>query len=95
LQDDLGHVNDVTVAETKLARLVGVASDESEPTVPAAPQGQLAFAAGSILGWHRRRAAEINLRLVKDWSSFVRAEPFWLREQSTPHEKPRSTRPAP
>jgi inorganic triphosphatase YgiF len=81
LQDDLGRMNDVAVAETMLAQLVGVAGDGSEPAAPAAPQGQLAFAAGGILGWHRRRAAEIDLQLVKDWNAFVHAEPFWEQKQ--------------
>ncbi len=76
LQDDLGRMNDVAVAETMLARLVGV-SDEAEHAKAAAPSGQLAFAAGGVLGWHRRRAAEMDIRLVKDWKSFERAKPFW------------------
>jgi hypothetical protein len=75
-------MNDVAVAQTMLAQLVGVASNGSEPTTPTTPQGQLAFAAGGILGWHRRRAAEINIELVKDWHSFVRARPFWPCEQN-------------
>jgi triphosphatase len=82
LQDDLGRVNDVAVAETMLARLVGVASDGTEPAAAPLPQGQLAFAAGGVLGWHRRRAAEIDLQLVEDWQAFVRAEPFWLRSEN-------------
>ena len=82
LQDDLGRMNDVAVAQTMLARLVGVVSDGSEPPTPTAAHGQLAFAAGCILGWHQRRAAEINLQLVKDWSSFVRAKPFWPSYQN-------------
>ena len=77
LQDDLGRMNDVAVAETMLAGLVGVANNGLEPAAPGVSQGQLAFAAGAILGWHRRRAAEIDLQLVKDWNSFVRAQPFW------------------
>jgi len=80
LQDDLGRMNDVAVAETMLAELVGVVRDGSLAS-PAAAHGHLAFAAGGILGWHRRRAAEIDLQLVKDWNAFVRAEPFWMREQ--------------
>ena len=79
LQDDMGRMNDVAVAEAMLAQLVGVAGDGPESVAALAP-GQLAFAAGGILGWHRRRAAEIDVHLVKDWNAFVRAEPFWLRE---------------
>jgi len=83
LQDDLGRMNDVAVAETMLAQLVGVANDGSQ-TPLLASHGHLAFAAGGILGWHRRRAAEIDIQLVKDWNAFVRAEPFWLRVENAP-----------
>ena len=85
LQDDLGRMNDVAVAESMLAGLVGVANNGSEPAAPGVSHGQLAFAAGAILGWHRRRAAEIDLQLVKDWNSFVRAQPFWQREHAAAH----------
>ena len=74
-------MNDVAVAETMLARLVGVAGDGLAAAEP--PQGPLAFAAGGILGWHRRRAAEIDLQVVADWNAFVSAEPFWAREQKS------------
>lgn len=77
LQDDLGRMNDVAVAETMLARLAGVSGDGAKPGAAAA-SGHVAFAAGGVLGWHRRRAAEIEVKLVKDWKSFVRAKPFWL-----------------
>jgi inorganic triphosphatase YgiF len=77
LQDDLGRMNDVAVAETMLARLVGVGGDGVN-SGGVAPSGQLAFAAGGVLGWHRRRAAEMDVELVKDWKSFVKAKPFWL-----------------
>jgi triphosphatase len=80
LQDDLGRMNDVAVAEAMLAQLVGVAGEGSRAAATAASQGQLAFAAGGILGWHRRRAAEIDTHLVKDWDAFARAKPFWLSE---------------
>jgi triphosphatase len=80
LQDDLGRMNDVAVAETMLADIVGIAG-ECESSLKA-PPGQLTFAAGGILGWHRRRAAEIDLHLIKDWNSFVRAKPFWLHAPS-------------
>jgi CHAD domain-containing protein len=78
LQEDLGSMNDVAVAEARLARLVGVSAEESSDMVAAsALSGKLTFAAGCVLGWHRRRAAEIDEHLVKDWYAFARAKPFW------------------
>ncbi|HKA79545.1 MAG TPA: CYTH and CHAD domain-containing protein [Xanthobacteraceae bacterium] len=82
LQDDLGRMNDVAVAQTMLAQLVGVASDGAEPPAAAAARGQVAFAAGGILGWHRRRAAEMDVQLIEDWNSFIRVAPFWLQQQN-------------
>jgi hypothetical protein len=79
LQDDLGRMNDVAVAERMLAQLVEIASSAGAPNTS---QGQLSFAAGGILGWHRRRAAEIDIELVKDWNTFVRSKPFWVNDQS-------------
>ncbi len=74
-------MNDVAIAERMLAQLVGIASNGSTSIAPVASPGQLSFAAGGILGWHRRRAAEIDLELVKDWNAFVRSERFWVNEQ--------------
>jgi CHAD domain-containing protein len=82
LQDDLGRMNDVAAAETMLAQLVGVASDGSNADAPIALPRQLAFAAGEILGWYRRRAAEIDLQLVEDWNAFARVQAFWAGGQS-------------
>ena len=76
LQEDLGRMNDVAVAETMLASLVGVTGDEKAGAGRRHPV-PLAFAAGGVLGWHRRRAAEIDATLMKDWKSFVQAKPFW------------------
>jgi triphosphatase len=81
LQEDLGSMNDVAVAEARLARLVGVSADDGSDLVAAsALSGKLTFAAGCVLGWHRRRAAEIDEHLVKDWHAFARAKPFWQGE---------------
>jgi len=83
LQEDLGRMNDVAVAETRLAQLIsGSVDDSPEPLARPEWQGKLAFAVGCVLGWHHRRAVEINERLIKDWSSFLRAKPFWQGQQS-------------
>jgi CHAD domain-containing protein len=81
LQDALGRMNDIEVADTMLAQLVGIARDGCEAAALAAPPGALVFAAGGVLGWYRRGGADIDRRLVKDWYEFVRARPFWLCEQ--------------
>jgi inorganic triphosphatase YgiF len=82
LQEDLGRMNDVGVAQARLADLIGVSGkDGTEPIGPSDSHGKLAFAAGCVLGWHRRRAAEIDDHLIKDWHSFARAKPFWRGEQ--------------
>jgi CHAD domain-containing protein len=80
LQDDLGRMNDVAVAETMLARFADLGAGALDAAALSA-QGQLAFSAGGILGWHRRRAAEMELHLLKDWEAFARARPFWLLRQ--------------
>jgi hypothetical protein len=73
-------MNDVAVAETMLMRLIGVAADDGDCSeAPTATPGKLVFAAGSVLGWHRRQAADIDSRLTKDWYLFARANPFWQR----------------
>jgi hypothetical protein len=74
-------MNDVAVAEARLARLVGVSADDGSDMVAAsALSGKLTFAAGCVLGWHRRRAVEIGERLVEDWHAFARGKPFWQSE---------------
>jgi triphosphatase len=78
LQEDLGSMNDVAVAEAKLGWLIGMRSGD-EPAAQPAPDvyGKSAYAAGCVLGWHRRRAVEIDEELVEDWHAFARAKPFW------------------
>ena len=84
LQDDLGRMNDVAVAERMLSQLVGIANDGAGSAAAVASQGQLSFAAGGILGWHRRRASEIDRRLVEDWNAFARSKPFWENARYSP-----------
>jgi inorganic triphosphatase YgiF len=84
LQEDLGSMNDVAVAEARLARLVGISADGDSDMVAASTlSNKLTFAAGCVLGWHRRRAAEIDEHLIKHWHSFARTKPFWQPELVT------------
>jgi len=66
LQDDLGHANDVSVANELLADL----------RVSENP-GAIDRAAGVVLGWHDRGLADHERKLVKHVRRFRRARSFW------------------
>ena len=69
LQDRLGHLNDVAVAERLLSSL-------AERTGPD-PGVALAAGSGLMLGWQARGAAEAEPELRAAWQAFVAREPFW------------------
>ena len=68
LQDALGHLNDVAVAESLTAGLIGRAE-----TAPRA----LALGSGMVLGWLARGQAEVEPRTQAAWQHFVDRKPFW------------------
>ncbi len=68
LQDTLGHLNDVSVAETLTGGLIGRAG--------AAP-GALALSSGMVLGWLARGVAEVEPATRGAWKRFVERKPFW------------------
>lgn len=70
LQDDLGHLNDVAVAEQLVLRFTD--SDHA-----AALGTEAAGSAGFVLGWYARVAVESDRKLIEDWREFARTEPFW------------------
>ena len=70
LQDDLGHLNDVAVAEELVRRFTG--GDHA-----AALGKEAAGSAGFVLGWYARLAVESDRKLNRNWRDFARAEPFW------------------
>ena len=72
LQDGLGSLNDVAVAEVALARLVKKAAAANSDA-----RADLSYASGCVLGWHRRRAADVNEELAAKWSAFSKSKPFW------------------
>ena len=70
LQDGLGHLNDVAVAQRLIASLVGEA-DRS------ANGDGLQRAAGLVLGWHARGVADLEPAILRAWQEFAGREPFW------------------
>jgi inorganic triphosphatase YgiF len=70
LQDRLGHLNDVAVAE----RLIGTLLAEPER----GPAGDaIRWGAGLVLGWHARGVAELEPTTLRAWQEFAELEPFW------------------
>ena len=66
LQDDLGHLNDVAVAEALLARYLAKPGKRG-----------VAAAAGMVIGWHAHSVAVFEPRLVANWRAFARQRAFW------------------
>ncbi len=76
LQDGLGSLNDVAVAENLLAKLIDGAVAEAGAEKEAM-RADLSYASGCVLGWHRRRASVMNAKLEDEWKTFKTADPFW------------------
>lgn len=69
LQDGLGKLNDVAVAQEGLKTLVEGAAK--------AGRENLNLAAGMVIGWQGHVANGEMEKLVKDWESFNARKPFW------------------
>ena len=70
LQESLGHLNDVAVAEHLLAELTQAAGRGK-----AAAQGQQA--AGQMIGWYDRALLDFEPDMRRTWKSFAASTPFW------------------
>jgi len=70
LQDRLGHLNDVRVAED-LARAVA-AETRGEPA-----GGAVALAAGALIGWYARASDRMLREAADRFEAFAEQEPFW------------------
>ena len=70
MQDILGHLNDVAVAQ----RLI---QDLLDGVAPGPRQKAAALGAGQVIGWYARAAAELEPAAVEAWGAFREAEPFW------------------
>lgn len=70
MQDSLGHLNDVAVAE----RLVNALA---EGAVLPSEQSVLQHAAGLLIGWYSRGVADSEPETIANWNAFVDSAPFW------------------
>ena len=68
LQDRLGHLNDVAVAEQLIGSLIEQAG---------ADRADLRAAGGLVLGWHARGVADIEPATGSAWEEFAERKPFW------------------
>ena len=67
MQDLLGHLNDVAVAQH-------VVEDLLSAIEPGARQRAAALGAGQVLGWYARQPRELEPRAVEAWEEFRAAD---------------------
>jgi triphosphatase len=72
MQGQLGHLNDVVVAERLVRGLLAG---------PAAPGAAVvaALAGGELIGWHAHAVRTMEPAIVRAWDEFRTLEPFWRR----------------
>ncbi len=70
LQESLGHLNDVAVAENLLAELTQNAGRGKAA-------GRLQEAAGRMIGWYDRALLDFEPDMRRTWKSFAASAPFW------------------
>ena len=70
MQDVLGHLNDVAVAEHVLKDLL-------DGTEPGAGQRAAAMGAGQVVGWYARQSLELEPQAQAAWEEFQSVKPFW------------------
>jgi len=75
LQDALGYLNDVAVAEESVTRLC--------ESCTAAVVDQCRYAGGIVIGWHSHALAASESNLIKSVEGFLDSEPFWPEPQTT------------
>jgi len=76
LQDGLGYMNDVAVAQTLVGRLTETATPET-----AADIGR---AGALVLGWHAHAAVGATAHLSEDVAELISCKPFWSRKKDAP-----------
>ncbi len=78
LQDTLGHLNDVSMAERLLTELIAE-GEKRRLGLAAGALGQARLGAGTVIGWHTRSVADLEPKVLKDWHEFTDSDPFWKR----------------
>jgi inorganic triphosphatase YgiF len=74
LQESLGHLNDVAVAEHLLAELTRTAGRGKAA-------GRLHQAAGRMIGWYDRAVLDFEPDMRRTWKSFAATTPFWEKSK--------------
>ena len=72
LQDGLGYMNDLAVAEGLIKRLV--------ETAEAGSVDAIRHAGALVLGWHTHAGLEASKSLAEDVKELVDSKPFWTQE---------------
>ncbi len=72
LQESLGHLNDVAVAETLLAELTA-------PGAGRRPAG-LQQATGKVIGWYAHGVLSFEPEMRQSWKAFAKTHPFWTNK---------------
>jgi CHAD domain-containing protein len=70
LQDGLGHLNDVAVAQRLIGSLLDGAGRNGD-------RAGLEGAAGLVVGWHARGVADLEPEIVRAWQEFADRPAFW------------------
>ena len=70
MQDLLGQLNDVAVAQHVL-------NDLLDDTEPGARQRTAALGAGQVIGWYAHQSCMLEPKLVEAWEEFQATERFW------------------
>ena len=72
LQESLGHLNDVAVAETLLAELTASGAGRR-------PAG-LQRAVGKVIGWYAYGVLSFEPAMWQNWKAFAKTAPFWSKK---------------
>jgi CHAD domain-containing protein len=74
LQNSLGHMNDIVVADLLLARLAAARDDQKI-------SDQLSTAIGIVAGWHTYSASSSEHEAETNWREFCRCDPYLVGTQ--------------